>query len=106
MKKVYDGLVLIMVALVTTAVGDVVVFADSIGIAQTFGEVGEKISVDTVGVYNIPVKTDDAVNVGDVLYWDNTNKYLTVTADSNTKAGVSWSAKTGSVIGSVDIKIG
>jgi len=106
MKKVYDGFVLIMVALVAVAVGDVVVFADSIGIAQTSGEVGEKISVDTVGVYNIPVKTDDAVAVGDVLYWDNTNKYLTVTATDNTKAGTAWSTKEASVAGSVDIKIG
>jgi len=106
MKKVYDGLVLIMVALVATAVGDVVVFANSIGIAQTKGEIGDRISVDTVGVYNIPVKTDDAVNVGDALYWDNTNKYLTITADSNTLAGTAWSVKAASVAGNVDIKIG
>jgi len=108
MKKLYDGFVLIMVALVTTAVRDVVVFEDSIGIAQTAGAVGENISVDTVGVYEFPVAIGDAVAVGDVLYWDAANGVVTVDSatGANVRAGVSWGTKAASVVGSVGVKIG
>ena len=108
MKKVFDGFVLIMVALVTTAVGDVIVFGDSIGIAQTKGEIGDKISVDTVGVYEFTATTADAISVGDVLYWDASNKEVTTNSNSNAniRAGVSWSDKAGAVAGTVYVKIG
>ena len=108
MKKLYDGFVLIMVALVATAVRDVVVFGDSIGIAQTAGKVGENISVDTVGVYDIPAENADAISVGDVLYWKASDKEVTTDPDSgnNIRAGVSWGAKSANVDGNVGVKIG
>jgi len=106
MKKVYDGFVLMMVAIVATAVRDVVVFENSIGIALTAGGIGDDISVDTVGVYEGTATTADTFAVGDVVYWDNTNKEFTTTASSNTLAGVCWSAKAGSVAGTVQVKIG
>ncbi len=106
MNKLYDGFVLIMVALVTTLVRDVVVFSDSIGIAQTVGEVGENISVDTVGVYDFPAANADVIAVGDVLYWDNTNKEVTTVSTSNTRAGVSWGTKAAATDGNVGVKIG
>jgi predicted RecA/RadA family phage recombinase len=108
MKKLYDGNVLIMIALVATAVGDVVEFADSIGIAQTAGEVGESVSVDTVGVYELPSADADAIAVGDVLYWDSANGELTTSDGSgaNVRAGVSWSAKAGSATANIGVKIG
>jgi len=110
MSKVYDGNVLMMVALVDTDVGDVVSFGatgvnagGSIGVAQTAGLTGESISVDVVGVYNFPATTANVVTVGAILYWSGTE--LTTTATDNTKAGVAWSAKAG-VAGSVNVKIG
>ena len=106
MNKIFDGKVLLMVALVVTAVRDVVVFAGSVGIAQVAGAVGDEISVDTVGVYEFPVKTADTVVVGAKMYWDNANGYATTTATSNTLIGASWGTKTGAVAGSVGIKIG
>jgi len=108
MKKLYDGFVLIMVALVATAVRDVVVFADSIGIAQTAGEIGEKISVDTVGVYEFPAANADEIKVGDVVYWDAGNSVVTTDSNSgaNVRAGVSWGTKAASTDGNVGVKIG
>lgn len=108
MRKVFDGFVLIMVALVATAVGDIVVFGDSVGVALTEGAIGENISVDTVGVYELPVADADAVAVGDVLYYDETNKVFTTDSNSgaNVRGGIAWSTKAGGVAGSVDIKIG
>ncbi len=110
MKKVYDGFVLIMVALATTAVRDVVVFGatgaglGSVGIALTAGAIGDDISVDTVGVYEFDGLNADTIAVGDILYWDGT--YVTTTATANTRVGVSWSAKAGATDGVVNVKIG
>ena len=108
MKKLYDGFVLIMVALVATAVRDVVVFEDSVGIAQTAGEAGENISVDTVGVYEFPAATADVIAVGDVLYWDATAGVVTIDSatGANVKAGISWGTKAASTAGLVGVKIG
>lgn len=108
MNKLFDGKVLLMEALVVTAVRDVVVFADSIGIAQTGGLVGEKISVDTVGVYEFPANTTDTFAVGTVVYWDAADGNITTDSDSGTnmKAGISWSIKAGGTEGSVEVKIG
>lgn len=108
MKKLYDGFVLIMVALVNTAVRDVVIFGDSIGIAQTDGLAGENISVDTVGVYEFPAANADAIAVGDVLYWDDTNKVVTTSSNTgaNVRAGVSWGTKAATTDGTVGVKIG
>ena len=111
MTKVFEGSVLLMVALVTTAFRAVVEFnagsgdtTSSIGIAQVAGAIGDEISVDTVGVYEFTCATADAVVVGDDLYWDGTE--LTVVATANTYAGKSWSAKAGAVAGTAQVKIG
>ena len=106
MKKLFDGNVLTMVALVLTAVRDVVVFEGSVGIAQTEGEIGELISVDTVGVYEFPVANADAVDVGTLMYWDATASLATIVATANTLIGESWGTKAGTTDGFVGIKIG
>ena len=41
----------------------------------------------TQGVFDI-AKTTGAVSVGDAVYWDNTNKYLTTTAAGNCEVGI------------------
>lgn len=41
----------------------------------------------TCGVFDI-TKTTGAIAVGDPVYWDNTNRYLTTTANSNAEVGV------------------
>ena len=106
MNKIYDGYILTMTATVNTKVRDVVVFEESIGIAQTEGKSGELISVDTVGVYEFPSDTTETVKVGDVLYWDADNSVVTIDATDNTKCGVAWSPKTAGVESMLLVKIG
>ena len=105
MKKLYDGFVLIMIALVTTGVRDVVEFENSIGIAQVAGAIGDEISVDTVGVYEFDGKDSEAFAVGDVVYWDDANSEITLVSTAMTLAGVCWSVKT-AIAGKVEVKIG
>lgn len=106
MNKLYDGSVLLMVALVVTAVRDVVVFSGGVGIAQVAGAIGENISVDTVGVYEFPVTTADVVAVGTPMYWDESESEATIVSTANILIGASWGTKAGAVDGSVGIKIG
>ncbi|MEA1919144.1 MAG: DUF2190 family protein [Campylobacterota bacterium] len=108
MNKLFDGNVLIMIALAVTAVRDVVVFADSVGVAQTAGAIGDNISVDTVGVYEFPAQNADTIAVGTVLYWDVADGKVTTDSDSGTniRAGVSWGVKAGATDGNVGVKIG
>lgn len=50
----------------------------------TSGSVGQFL---TQGVFDI-AKTTGAISVGDAVFWDNTNKYLTTTAAGNCEVGV------------------
>ena len=49
----------------------------------------------------LPLHTGDTPNVGDKLYWDNTDGYLTTTVGSNVWAGWAWPSIDGGV-GAVD----
>lgn len=50
------------------------------------------ISVDNVYVYNGPVEfpklSTDVMAPGDVVYWDDTAKNITLTVGANTKVGI------------------
>lgn len=86
------------------AVGGIIAFSGMIGVAATAGETGEVIAVYIEKVWTVNAKTADVIVVGDVLYWDSTNKELTKTSTSNTKAGRAMSVK-GAVAGTVNIKL-
>ena len=48
------------------------------------------------GVFDFPAEThatDQALAVGNAVYWDNTNKRMTKTSSGNTKVGVAVLAK-------------
>jgi len=49
-----------------------------------------------VGCYTLPKLSTDAWSVGDILYWDNTNHWLTKTVGSNLKVGVAIIANSAS----------
>lgn len=86
-------------------VGEVIPLGTSmIGIACNSGLTGEVIAVETEKVWTINAKTADAINIGDTLYLDATNRELTKTSTSNIKAGIAVSSK-GAVAGTIDIKI-
>jgi len=48
---------------------------------------------DVVGVADIKCLTTDTFSVGDLVYWDNTNKRCTSTSSGNSKIGVATAAK-------------
>ena len=56
------------------------------------------------GVVNLPKLSTDVVAQGAALYWDDTNKRLTVTATSNTYAGYACKAA-GNGVTTVDIDL-
>lgn len=49
---------------------------------------GAAVSIATRGTYTLAKLSTDTPAIGDDLYWDNTNKRLTVTSTSNYKVGV------------------
>jgi predicted RecA/RadA family phage recombinase len=56
------------------------------------------------GVFNLPKLSTDVVAQGALLYWDDTNKRLTVTATSNTLAGYAQTAS-GNGVATVDLML-
>lgn len=101
----YDGRVITYTCTKSVTVGDVIPLGISmIGIAVNSGLVGEEISVEVEKVWVIKAKTEDAISIGDTLYWDDTNKELTLANTNNIYAGRAISSK-GTVAGVVEVKI-
>lgn len=50
-------------------------------------------SFKTRGVFDLTALGTDVIALGAVLYWDDTNKRLTVTASGNTRVGVALATK-------------
>lgn len=57
------------------------------GVAAYTASAGEDFVLKTCGVYDQPKTSALAIAVGDLLYWDNTNKEFNKTASGNTLAG-------------------
>jgi predicted RecA/RadA family phage recombinase len=89
-----------------TNVGDVVPLGTGmIGVASTSGLTGEEITLELEGVYEVNAATADVVEIGDLLYFDVTNRVLTIVATNNVRAGRSLTAKAASVAGVVSALI-
>lgn len=88
------------------SVGDVIPLGtDGIAIACTTGLVGEEIAGDIEGVFEINAKTADAIPAYGLVYFDVTNREITITATSNVRAGRALYAKGAGVAGTVYVKI-
>ncbi|MGA1846773.1 DUF2190 family protein [Deferribacter abyssi] len=66
--------------------GDVIKMNDRFGIAMTDIAAGKVGAVAVVGVWEVPKATGEAWVVGQQLYWDNTNKVVTVSDGTGTNA--------------------
>ncbi len=95
-------------------VGDVVPLGLSmVGIASVSGLSGEVVALEVEGIWEINAATADAVAVGDLLYFDDVNRVVTIKADSVgdgtgtpfAKAGIATSAKAANVAGTVLVAI-
>jgi predicted RecA/RadA family phage recombinase len=56
-------------------------------VATIDAAVGTKFTGQARGVFNLPKLSTDVVAEGAALYWDVTNKRMTVTATNNTLIG-------------------
>lgn len=85
--RIADGDSLPLTAPYTRTAGQAARVGKIFGVAVndvTSGSVGQFL---TCGVFDI-TKTTGAISVGDAVYWDNTNKYLTTTAAGNCEVGI------------------
>ena len=103
--EIQDGRVIDYTLAGSVNVGDVIPLGSSmVGIAVISGLAGEVISVDTEKVWQVTAKTSEAIAVGDILYFDVTNRELTKTSTGNVKAGKAMTSKS-AVAGTINIKI-
>lgn len=93
-NQVQDGDVITVTAPYTVTSGQgCQVGAALFGIASHDAASGATLELQLEGVYDVTALSTDTASVGDLLYWDNTNKRLTTTATSNLKVGVAVAAK-------------
>lgn len=72
----------------TLNVGSVIALSDRIGVLQQTVLDGGKGVVVCSGRWAMALKSGDTPAVGDRVYWDDTNKEITVTSTDNVNAGV------------------
>lgn len=93
-NQVQDGDVITVTAPYTVTSGQgCQVGAALFGIASGDAASGATLELQLEGVYDVTALSTDTAAVGDLLYWDNTNKRLTTTATNNLKVGVAVAAK-------------
>jgi len=82
--KIQKGEVVDYTATAAIANGDVVPLSDRVGVATNDAVIGDVISLELEGVWEIAAATADAVSFGDVLYFDATNRVVTKTSEIDT----------------------
>jgi predicted RecA/RadA family phage recombinase len=91
-NKINSGATLDITASEAITSGRGVLVGLRVGVALTDIANGAVGTVAMKGVFNMPKLTTDVVAQGVLLYWDNTNKRLTVTSAGNTLAGYATAA--------------
>jgi predicted RecA/RadA family phage recombinase len=82
--------------------GDGVMVGAIFGIACNDAIVGTEVETKLTGVFTMAKAATESWSTGDLVYWDNIAKLVTVTADNNTLIGVATaSAANLSAIGTV-----
>jgi predicted RecA/RadA family phage recombinase len=67
------------------------------GIATCDAASGAAVEIKRQGVFDVAALSTDTGAIGVKVYWDNTNRRITVTAGSNTLVGALTDAKTNGV---------
>lgn len=68
--------------------GDVLLVDALLGVCATDAAVGEDVEIATQGVFTVPKLSTDVVTKGALLYWDDGNSRMTITAGALKVAGV------------------
>lgn len=85
---VQPGVNLTLPAPATVLSGQGVVIGSIFGIAAEDAASGVDVDLVTQGVFTLPKVSALAIAIGDIVYWDATNKLVTKTTTANTKIGV------------------
>lgn len=86
------------------ASGEVVLMTDTIGVANVAIPANTPGYVAVEGVFTVAKLSTDNIAKGQKVYWDNTNKRMTLTSAGNTPAGRAYAAA-GAATTSVAVKI-
>jgi len=75
------------------------------GISTVTADAGASVEIATEGVFTLAKTSTAVIAIGDVLYWDDTNKVVNVTSTSQVPVGIALSAA-GNPSGTVKAKLG
>lgn len=73
--------------------GDGVLVGTLFGVACVAAANGADVEIKNEGVFDMTALSSDTATQGTKIYWDNTNRRVTVTATSNTLIGAAVAAK-------------
>ncbi|BBU54061.1 hypothetical protein KU6B_03260 [Mameliella alba] len=88
----------------TVTSGTPVIAGEIVGIALGGATSGDPVDVATCGVFELSKVAADAIDLGDVIYWDASAGLATITATDNTKLGVAVAAA-GTGTGAVRVRL-
>lgn len=105
-NQVQRGENLTIPALAAVSSGDIVQVGAILGIAAGNAASGADCDVVTVGVFDLPKVSTDAVDIGDILYFDAGTGLVTLDDDTgaNAKIGVAVTAAA-NPSGSVNVRL-
>lgn len=89
---VQKGKTLTLTAPYTVTSGSGALVGSIFGVAATDVASGVAGEFSVVGVFTLAKNSAEAWTVGELIYWDNTNKVATATATSNKLIGVATAA--------------
>lgn len=84
---IQDGEVISLVAPYAVSSGNGALVGSVFGVATETLASGATGNFGVSGVFDLTKKAGDVPTQGVLLYWDNTNKYVTVTSTTNTLIG-------------------
>lgn len=103
---IQEGKIINFTAQREIAYNEIVPIGNCVGVATESIRAGSTGGVRMTGVYEMPAAAE-TMEVGDTLYWDNDNNYVTKTKGELTCiAGIAVSKKAGSGAGTVYCRIG
>lgn len=86
-NKVNSGSTLSLTAPYAVASGAGLLVGGLFGVAVAAAAIGEPVAAQRSGVFTLTALTSDAASQGDLAYWDDTNKRITITSTGNTLVG-------------------